>query len=158
MTTSNGVFSFSRLCSALLVSLALTGASGCTHVVTIESEPPGAKVTLDGEDKGNTPVVFEEQTGFFDSKKIKVELDGYLPVETELEQSEVYWPMAAPSLCLAPVTGFTSLLGCMGSTKYAEYYTYEMSPAAEVGDGSFVGGNHGKEEPVIDDPAASVPF
>lgn len=157
MTLAKRLFSTS---ARLLPFLALTllGVTGCSHVVTIESEPPGARVKIDGVDKGNTPLVLTEDNGFFAEKKIEIELEGYLPVETELSQSEIYWPMAAPACALAPFTFGISLFLCSNGTKYAEVYTYEMSPASEVSDGSFMGGNRGEEEPVIDDPAASVPF
>jgi|GEM_PF-1195531 len=140
----------------LLSSLLMTTA--CSHVVTIESVPPGANVKVDGQDMGQTPVTLDEKSGFFESHNVEIELEGYRPIQTQMEQSEIIWGVAGPALCAAPFTAGISLIGCCWSTEYGERYTYEMSPAVEVGDGSFQGGRHGAEEPKVDDPAASVPY
>ncbi|PMP82266.1 MAG: hypothetical protein C0175_03880 [Caldisericum exile] len=63
--------------------IALTKAK---YYIAISSNPSGAKVFVDGVDMGITPF---EQTSITEGKhKIRIELDGYLPYETEVSVIE----------------------------------------------------------------------
>jgi len=80
----------------------LTGAivasifSGCatitqdnTQGVTFASVPSGAKIYIDGQVKGVTPVTIQLDKG--DAEKVKFEKEGYSSVEKELETSVDGW-------------------------------------------------------------------
>ena len=62
--------SFSLLaCSFVVVSV----ASGCAHMITVESSPPGALVLVEDKPVGRTPITFEETTSRADIVKVEVQ-------------------------------------------------------------------------------------
>lgn len=141
-----------RLLLVLLAGL-LFGA-GCTHDVTIKSKPPGARIFVDGVDQGETPVVLEESAGFFEEKRVRVEKEGYQPIETVIVQAEPRWGCVAPSLCLAPFTFGLSCFGLMWATKYAEEYEIVLDPIRKDGKPA----REGEGEPEDLDPEMTVPY
>ena len=85
--TRRRLWSVLALAIVVLVSSAGAGCativSGTTQGIRIESEPPGADVLLDGENKGVTPIqikVSRKQT----SAVIRVEKTGYAPASVPL--------------------------------------------------------------------------
>lgn len=138
---------------ALAVS-AFVFASGCAHDVTIKSNPPGAKVFIDGEERGETPLSFEEENGFFEQREVRVELEDYQTIETTIVQSEPVWACAAPSVCLGPFTFCISCLGLRYATKYAEEYEIVLDPIRK--DGSDPARPPEEEEPL--DPEMTIPY
>ena len=141
-----------RLVPMALVALALSSA--CAHDVTIKSTPPGAKVFIDGEERGQTPLAMEEENGFFEQREVRVELEGHQTIETTIVQSEPVWGCVAPSLCLGPFTFCTSCLGLRYATKYAEEYEIVLDPIRK--DGSDPVGPPKDEEPL--DPGMTIPY
>ena len=105
--------------------------SGCAHTVPIHSDPPGAKVIVDGDDMGPAPVKLSESSGFFKSHQVRVEQKGYSPVETSILQTIPVWPVVAPSVCLAPVTLGGSCFGLMWGLRYGSSYEYKLSRIGE---------------------------
>jgi hypothetical protein len=134
--------------------LTVAGASACSHTVKIDSTPPGATIFIDGEDKGKAPVTLEETNGFFNERKVRVELEGYAPLETTVVQAEPVWPIVAASVCGAPLTFGLSCLGLRYATKYGESYEYRLSPLGADGE---LPPPVGQDAPQID-PDATYPF
>lgn len=136
------------------VALVLGGATlvGCAHDVTIKSTPPGARVFVDGEDRGETPVVLEEDGGFFEKRSVRVELEGYQPIETVIVQSEPIWGCVVPSVCLAPFTFGMSCFGLRYATKYAEEYEVVLDPLRRDDE------RPPPEEPEDLDPEMTIPY
>jgi hypothetical protein len=66
------------------------GAAGCSHTVTIKSEPPGAEIFVDGQSKGMSPVSYEEKSSGGGSVDIKARLNGQEVTKT-VERSEINW-------------------------------------------------------------------
>ena len=64
MKTLGLVMALASGCTAL--------ASGCAHMITVESTPPGASVLVNGEVVGRTPCVIEEKTGRDDLVAVEV--------------------------------------------------------------------------------------
>ena len=60
-----------RLLTLLVVAL----AGACTHVVTIESTPPGATVLVEDRVVGTTPCTLQEQSGRDDLVTVEVQRD-----------------------------------------------------------------------------------
>lgn len=62
-------------------------AAGCARSVTFVSVPPGARVLLDGEELGRTPLVAEVSTSTWwgAARRVRVELPGYRTVEGPLD-------------------------------------------------------------------------
>ncbi len=83
------------LVSLLRVLLVLVGVGsvGCVHVVTIETDPTGAVVTVDNEVIGNAPVQVKKAVFFGDQLRIAVERDGYESASMSVPASEWFvWP------------------------------------------------------------------
>src|SRR5438128_2068256 len=65
------------LCAGILIPIALI-FSGCATIVKVDSNPPGASVTVGGKSAGTTPTQLQIETA---SKSVDVEfsLSGYFP-------------------------------------------------------------------------------
>ena len=70
---------------AVLVVLAF-GAVACSHRVTLNTNPPGAKVYVDGQLIGVSPASFVEKSGFGKTYQIKIEKEGYQTMNTTEKQ------------------------------------------------------------------------
>ncbi len=123
----------SRLAGSIVLVSLIAGA-GCSHTVEIKSIPEGATVFVDGQDRGKAPVLLEEDAGFFDERKLRVELEGYTPLETTLVQTEPIWPVIVPAICGVPFTLGGSCLLLQWSTQYAQEYNYRLSPVLKDGE------------------------
>jgi hypothetical protein len=55
----------------------VTLVAGCSHVMQVTSEPPGARVTVDGVPAGVTPVSVPESEGLPGTRAITVGKPGY---------------------------------------------------------------------------------
>jgi esterase/lipase superfamily enzyme len=63
----------------LLAALAALGAAGCVErELVIRSQPPGARLFLDGEEVGLTPAAIPFR--HYGTREIRIELEGYRPV------------------------------------------------------------------------------
>lgn len=71
-----------RTCGvALVVLTTLTSLSGCVHRrMTINSNPPGARVLLDGEEIGETPTSVDFT--HYGTREISLQKDGYDTLKT----------------------------------------------------------------------------
>lgn len=138
----------------LVVVTALVTATACSHTVKIDSTPPGATIFIDGEDKGKAPVILDESNGFFDERKVRVELEGYAPLETTVVQTEPVWPIVALSICGAPFSLGLSCFGLQYATRFGESYEYRLAPLGADGE---VPPPVGEDAP-HQDPDATYPF
>jgi hypothetical protein len=87
--------------------LAVCLAVGCTHVVTIETDPAGAVVTVDNEVVGPSPVRVEKPVFFGDQLRVSVEREGFEPATVSVAASEWFlWPglLAAVPLLGLPLS------------------------------------------------------
>lgn len=62
---------------------------GTTQEIGISSNPSKASVTINGQDKGTTPLIVDLKRK--DSHTIRIELDGYEPYETTLTRKVSGW-------------------------------------------------------------------
>jgi len=91
----------------LMPVLAVCLAAGCTHVVTIETDPVGAMVTVDDKEVGPSPVRVEKTVFFGDQLRVSVEREGFEPATISVAASEWYlWPglLAAVPLLGLPLS------------------------------------------------------
>lgn len=96
-----------RLIAALALFVTVTSGVGCSHVVTIETDPVGAVVTVDNKVVGESPVRVERTVFFGDQLRISAEREGYEPATISLAASEWYpWPglLAAVPLLGLPIS------------------------------------------------------
>lgn len=69
--------------------------SACSHTVTIDSDPSGAEVRVNGEKIGTTPATYTETTGWDKAYTIELTKPGYKPVKKEVRQTEWNLPILA---------------------------------------------------------------
>ena len=88
----------------LLVPLLLVFLTACSSTYMVQSDPPGAKVKIDGEYVGVTPVQHESKcTTFGQLPRINVSKDGFKSESAQLEyrlsllnivsESILFWPL-----------------------------------------------------------------
>ncbi len=58
--------------------------SGCLSQTLIDSKPTGAKVLIDDEIAGETPLVFQDRPTIWTSHQIQVDADGYHPITAQI--------------------------------------------------------------------------
>lgn len=82
---------YATMVAATVIALAgcATIMHGTTQQVGIESTPSGAKVTVDGQFFGTTPIVANLKRG--ENHTVKIEMEGYLPYETTLVKKISGW-------------------------------------------------------------------
>ena len=61
-------------------------AVACSHRVTFNTQPPGAKVYVDGNLIGVSPASFVEKSGFGKGYSIRIEKEGYQTLNTSEKQ------------------------------------------------------------------------
>ncbi|MBI1947174.1 MAG: PEGA domain-containing protein [Deltaproteobacteria bacterium] len=112
---------------AAVLALAAVAGSGCAHVITIESEPTGASVIVDGKHVGTTPFQLSEISGGLDRVPVEVQHAGRsarfayttTAVSTDAATAGVG---AACLMCLGgaagvaalPLAGFAAASGILG--------------------------------------------
>ncbi len=105
---------------ALLLLLSI-GFSACATTTTIQSVPPGARVYIDDQVVGQTPVQFSDSSLFFIDRKLDLRLQGYEEKEVPLKKTQLRVGMLIGALLVTlPVFW---ILG------YPEAITYELDPA-----------------------------
>jgi hypothetical protein len=76
------------VCAAGLVGCA-TIMHGSSQELSIASSPTGARVLVDGQEHGRTPLVADLKRK--DKHVIRIELDGYMPYEVALARGTSGW-------------------------------------------------------------------
>lgn len=90
----------------LFAALALCALTGCAafhrETITIDSDPPGARVRLDGLDIGRTPATFKDRGGTGKTYAVEVAKPGYetrkVGLKQEVRRSCIF--AAAPGLII----------------------------------------------------------
>jgi hypothetical protein len=106
---------------ALALATALVFASGCASTTMIRSQPPGAKVYLNGESVGRTPYPMTDTKIIGTTTYVRLVLDGHEPYETVIQRNEQF--EAGP--CLGGVLVMFPFLWIMG---YKPEHNYELTP------------------------------
>ena len=112
--------------SALLALLLVAGLSGCGSVhrrMTINSDPPGALVLIDGEEKGHTPMQMDFT--YYGTREITLIKDGYETVTT-MQRVKTPWYQ------IVPLDFFSDNLLPFKVTNRHEF-TYPLKPQVIVG-------------------------
>jgi hypothetical protein len=86
-----------------LLAWLITHNLACAHRMVVETEPASARISVDGEVVGTSPVVIERVAFIGDTLGIKVEADNHEPSFVAVPASEWNWWPAA--LALVPLAG-----------------------------------------------------
>lgn len=106
--------------SSRVVPLVLLGLlaipMGCTHVVNIKSEPPGAEIFVNGQSVGKAPVAYTETSSGGGTVEIKAKLNGQEAVQ-QVPKDQINWGAVAgagggggAAACVA-----LNAVGCVGT-------------------------------------------
>ncbi len=75
----------------LALVIALTGfalaSTGCPSTVRINSDPPGASVTVNGQHVGTTPTAYTDTAIVFSTRHVQLDLEGYQTLHTTISRS-----------------------------------------------------------------------
>ena len=101
-----------------LIAVAALVASGCASSTVIRSNPPGAKIYIDGQYLGTEPVTQKDTAILGSSKSILLKKEGYRDAHGTIRKEEVKaGPLVAGIIFTIP------LLWVMG---YPSEYTFEL--------------------------------
>ena len=105
-----------------IIVLLIVLASGCSSSVVINSDPPGAKVYVDGALIGRTPVTYSDSAVVGTEHTLRLEKEGYKPLTTTFSRDrEVNLGAAIGGCCLTPILWLWLL-------DYPPYLMYELKP------------------------------
>jgi hypothetical protein len=102
-------------------ALALVFAVGCASTTIIKSVPSGAKVYLDGELAGATPFAMTDTKIVGSMTRVRIQLDGYQPLETVIVRNEAFDVGAC-------IGGWFVLVPWLWIMGYKPDRTYELVP------------------------------
>lgn len=91
----------------------LAASVGCSHAVTIDSEPSGAEITVNGAKIGTGPVTYDETTGWDKAYTIELKKNGFPDKSVEVKQSEFNTPILGGSIggaVLLFISGFGTIV------------------------------------------------
>jgi hypothetical protein len=90
---------------AALSSALLAAAMGCAHTVTIDSDPAGAEVLVDGVRIGETPLTWVESTGWERVYELEVRKPGHRTVRRRVRQTEWSYAIVGAGACCSALLG-----------------------------------------------------
>jgi hypothetical protein len=114
---------------ASVVVLAL--ASGCSHVVTFTTNPPGARTTVNGIDLGPTPVSMTDEASTGKTFVMSFKKEGFKDKNVVLIQeangARIALSVIGGLLCLIPFIGLL-----WGWELKQEVYNFDLEPGGEA--------------------------
>jgi PEGA domain len=112
-----------RLARSFPIACAVTlcAFAGCASSTVLQTQPPGARVSINGAVVGNTPYTLTDTKIVGSSTSIHFEYPGYAPLDVTISRSEEVdvLPLIAGILVLVP------LLWVM---KYQSTHLYQLQP------------------------------
>ena len=117
----------------LLVCICFAGLNACstffnttTQEIELNSNPPNAKISVDGKKYGTTPQVINIERGT--NHVVKFELDGFEPYETQITRQMSNWFWFNALNGFIPGMSVDLLTGAMYSL-FPDEMNAELSPA-----------------------------
>ena len=105
---------------AVFMAMVILAAS-CASTTMIQSEPPGAKVYVDGEPMGKTPYTYTDTKIVGSVTHLKLSKEGYEDFQTVLVRNEEVD-------ILAIIGGLIVWVPFLWVMKYRPYHNYELTP------------------------------
>jgi hypothetical protein len=91
---------------------------GCASATLINSNPPGAKLYLDGQLKGQTPYTHTDRSAAGTRRMVILKQEGYKDFNGEIKRQE----LSVPAL----IGGIFLLIPFIWILEYPPQYTFEM--------------------------------
>jgi len=95
--------------------------SSCVSTTLIQSNPSGAKLYLNGEPVGTTPYTHQDTRIVGSTTAVKLEKEGYAPLNTSFTRDE---EVDAGAI----IGGILVLVPFLWTMKYKPIHTYELKP------------------------------
>lgn len=76
------------LLSIVTVGALLGALEGCASTTVINSQPPGARLSVNGAVVGNTPYTLSDTKIVGSTTQLKLEYPGYQPLDTTIQRNE----------------------------------------------------------------------
>jgi PEGA domain len=113
-----------------IVTLCALGASGCYTSSVIRTDPPGAKVYVQWQYAGLSPVKLRLKDGFIDGTRyyVRVEKTGYKKQEAVLAQDISAGGIVADVLLLVPTLFFSPYLCALNCQRHRAAYDFVLEP------------------------------
>lgn len=112
-----------KVVSVFLATLILATTS-CVSTTRIQSSPAGAKIYIDGQPAGTTPYTYSDTKIVGSVTSVKIEKEGYEPMNTMFTRSE-------QADVGAIIGGVFFLVPFLWTMKYNPTHTYELTPLTD---------------------------
>ena len=117
-----------RLASAFpfVAAVALSAFTGCASSTLLQTQPPGARVFLNGMPAGSTPYTLTDSNIVGSITQVHFEYPGYQPLDVVIARNE--------ELDVGPlIAGIFFLVPLLWVMKYRANHTYQLQPAGAYG-------------------------
>lgn len=108
-------------CFPLIGAVTLGAFSGCASSTVLQTQPPGARVTINGIVVGQTPYRMTDTKTIFSSTPVRFEYPGYAPLDVLIPRTEELDPLPF-------IAGFFCLIPWLWAGKYQDAHTYQLQP------------------------------
>jgi hypothetical protein len=104
--------------------------SACATTSTITTQPPGAKVYVQGLYSGLSPLTLKLRDGFIDGStyRVRVEKSGYKPQEAGLGQDYSAGGIVLDALLLFPTLFLSAYLCALNCQRHHDHYDFVLEP------------------------------
>ncbi|MEK0420622.1 MAG: hypothetical protein RLZZ161_473 [Bacteroidota bacterium] len=123
----------------LLLAAIVLLFSYCASTTIIQSDPIGAKVFLNGEPVGRTPYTHQDTRISGSVSKVKLEKEGYEPLETSFARDE---EVDAGAI----VGGLLIIVPFLWTMKYKPTHFYELKPLTDSAQNLYLQKKHLKSK------------
>lgn len=106
---------------SLCAAVTLGAFAGCASSTVIQSNPPSAKVYIDGNYAGTTPFTMSDTKMVGSSTQVRLEYPGYQPLDTVITRNEEFDVLAC-------IGGLLVLVPFLWIMKYRPVHMFEMHP------------------------------
>src|SRR5215831_15662157 len=106
----------------IVALVTLAAVAGCASTTVIQSQPPGARVFLNGVPVGTTPFSMTDTNMSGSTTQVRLEYPGYEPFNTYISRSEELDPVAL-------IGGIFLLVPFLWIMRYAPTHFYQLQPA-----------------------------
>jgi hypothetical protein len=113
-------------------AVTLATFTGCASSTVLQTQPPGARVSINGAYVGQTPFTLTDTKIIYSQTPIHFEYPGYAPLDVTLVRSE------EPDV-LPIVAGFFCLIPWLWVFKYQSNHIYTLQPPGAPGFGQTLG-------------------
>jgi hypothetical protein len=106
-------------CFPTVGAATLAALSGCASSTVLQTQPPGARVTINGIVVGQTPYRMTDTKTIFSSTPVRFEYPGYATIDVLIPRTEEVAPLPL-------IAGFFCLIPWLWAGKYREAHMYTL--------------------------------